>query len=217
MKENNKEWVQFYLDNNLRPIPVYGIKEGCTCEESYKEKCMGQCVGKRPKFKNWADKDLFCVNDFNHEDNVALAMGKQPDGKWLLGIDIDGEIPHSMIYFLPETVTQKSGRGFHLIYEVTPNTNLGNWKDIFLTRDKTTGKKSLVYGACDLRYARGALIVAPSIHRSGTPYIFTKWQQPTFLESWMVKAITKKYLNYYDHIKRYPQWSMNPEHKNKKP
>ena len=98
-------------------------------------------------------------------------MGRQPSGEWLLGIDIDGEFDLTAhLGALPLTMTTRSGRGRHLIYRVRPEADFGNWIDLFGSRDESSGYKRGYAGAVDLRYARGALVVAPSTHRSGVAY-----------------------------------------------
>ena len=80
--------TNLYLDNNFRPIPVFGPQMGCRCTRRQDSTgCQQQCLGKVPVDPNWADKDLFSPWDFEEGFNVALAMGRQQNGKWLLGID----------------------------------------------------------------------------------------------------------------------------------
>lgn len=98
-------------------------------------------------------------------------MGRQPSGDWLLGIDIDGEFDLTRyLGELPLTMTTRSGRGRHLIYRVRPEADFGNWVDLFSSRSEVAGYRPGFVGAVDLRYARGALVVAPSRHRSGVAY-----------------------------------------------
>jgi hypothetical protein len=117
------------------------------------------------------DRPLFQPHEFPPGCNVALAMGRQPNGDWLLGIDIDGTVDVQR-YFgceLPPTLETTSGRGRHYIYRVRKEADYGNWIDLFSTRCET-GYKPSCAGSVDLRYARGALVVAPSRHRSGAHY-----------------------------------------------
>jgi hypothetical protein len=68
------------------------------------------------------------------------------------------------------TLTTKTGRGEHRIFSVNPREALGNFVDVFATRSKTSGYKPGHAGALDLRYARGAVVAPPSLHRSGVRY-----------------------------------------------
>lgn len=162
--------VAAYIARGLRPIPVWGPQEGCRCERKH-PKNPTQCFGKVPKDRSWADRGPYHAGDFAPADNVALALGRQPSGDWLLGIDIDGEFdltPH--LGELPLTMTTRSGRGRHLIYRVRPEADFGNWIDLFGSRSEVSGYRPGFAGAVDLRYARGALVVAPSRHRTGVAY-----------------------------------------------
>ena len=89
-----RDAVEFYLNNNFRPIPLFGPSHGCQCGHDCRK--MGgqfqQCIGKVPIDPEWANKELFTPDEFPEGCNVALAMGKQQNGKWLVGIDIDGDI-----------------------------------------------------------------------------------------------------------------------------
>lgn len=162
--------AQRYIDAGLRPIPVWPPSAGCRCERAHPLN-PEQCYGKVPRDRSWADRGPFTVAEFEPTDNVALAMGEQPDGRWLVAIDVDGDarLPAP----LPASILTVSGRGRHYIYSVPPFTPLGNYVDAFSARDKTTGYKPGHSGAIDLRYARGAVVAGPSLHRSGARYVTT--------------------------------------------
>lgn len=159
-----------YIAAGLRPIPVWGPHEGCKCERSH-PKNPTQCLGKVPRDRKWADRGPYTAGDFGPTDNIALALGRQASGAWLLGIDVDGTFPlEQYLGPLPPTLRTTSGRGYHLIYRVRPEADYGNWIDLFGSRDENLGYKRGFAGSVDLRYARGALVVAPSRHRTGATY-----------------------------------------------
>lgn len=160
-----------YIALGLRPIPVHAPETGCHCDRAH-VKDPQQCHGKVPSHDNWADRPPFQAHEFPACCNVALAMGRQPDGRWLLGIDVDGEVDLRRAFGcdLPDTLETSTGRGEHYIYQVRDAADFGNWVDVFSYRDKDRGYKPGYRGAVDLRYARGALVVAPSRHRSGVQY-----------------------------------------------
>lgn len=161
--------VKRYLDLGLRPIPVWPPSAGCRCERPHPTN-PEQCHGKVPRARDWADRLApYAQADFAPDDNVALAMGRQPDGRWLVGIDYDGT-PTVPWGELPPTLTTTSGRGKHYIYQAPSGAPLGNWIDVLGARDKTMGYRPGHAGAVDLRYARGAVVAAPSLHRSGVRY-----------------------------------------------
>jgi hypothetical protein len=163
--------VREYLDLGLRPIPVYGVRQGqCWCGQAHKDR--GE--GKHPKDAKWADRvTRYTAEDFIPGDNVALAMGKQPDGRWLVGLDYDfgngrdvrlSHLPPVLsLAYLPATMTTRTPHGRHLIFEVPADTYLSNWVDVLHT------KREQGY-ALDVKYARGALVSGPSGHRDGKHY-----------------------------------------------
>lgn len=159
-----------YIDQGFRPIPVWNPSAGCRCEKHGALEPT-QCYGKVPKDPNWKDRHPFAAREFADDDNVALAMGPQADGRWLVALDADGEFGFERFLGpLPMTLTTRSGRGEHRIFQVNPREALGNFVDVFSTRSKTSGYKPGFSGALDLRYARGAVVAPPSVHRSGVRY-----------------------------------------------
>jgi hypothetical protein len=164
-----REYARSYIVAGLRPIPVYPPSAGCRC--GGRCKVTSPCPGKVPRDPHWADRPYFTAEDFEMTDNIALAMGAQPSGKWLVALDVDGALDLTPYFgVLPETLMTRTGRGTHHIYEVRPETPLGNWRDVIGTRDKLSGYKPGFWGALDLRYARGAVVAAPSTHRTGVEY-----------------------------------------------
>jgi len=208
-----REAARFYLDNNFRPIPVYGPQMGCKCQNP--EGCSDQCLGKVPIDRDWMDKDLYSPWDFPDGCNLALAMGKQQNGKWLLGVDFDGDINVSDMLFLPPTLTVRSGRGYHMIYEVRPDCALGNWVDVLGTRDKKTGYKGDVNGAIDFRYCRGALLAPPSTHKSGKKYEWHNFTEPLMLPEDTLHRMRARYYRKHPNVKRHSSWRAT--HKDLKP
>lgn len=211
------EWVSRYIDSGLRPIPIYHPIEGCRC--LYKEKeenCGDQCLGKVPLHRDWANRD-FNVDDFKDPCNVGLAMGKQPNGTWLLAVDIDGFLPWWWFDALPKTLEARTGRGIHYIFSVKENSPFGNWTDVFHTRSKLTGYRLDHKGAVDIKYSRGALIAAPSLHKYGRLYHWSRWRDPAVLPDIYHTDIITAHMKRRPHVKHYFKWSSNPTHFNKKP
>jgi hypothetical protein len=137
----------------------------------------------------WKDGYLFTPRDFGPDDNIALAMGPQTDGNgsWLVCLDADA--PDSDVGFdfehhlgpLPPTMTAKSPRGEHRFFRVEPFAPLGNWVDCFKTKDSTGT-------ALDLRYARGRVVVAPSLNAFGR-YVWTDVRSAADLPATALDAI----------------------------
>ena len=208
-----KEAFAFYNRQGFRCMPVVSIDDSCIHD---KEKCKDQCLGKVPATDHWPDVD-FSQQDFNDNHNLALIMGKQLDGRWLVGFDIDGILPIEDFFQLPETLECLTRRGRHLIFEVPPDSPLGNWRDILSTRSKTTGYKHGFQGALDVKYSRGAMVSPPSKSKEGFIYTWKKWMQPSLLPHSEIVFLLRKIKAKHPDIKRYSKWSSDPMHKGKRP
>ena len=215
-----KRAVEFYIANGYRVMPLYGPHEGCKHPEiivdGVRKDCRGQCWGKVPKFEHWPDVD-FTVDDFKPGDNIALIMGKQYDGRWLVGFDIDGDLDLKEWMMLPPTLTCKTNRGLHLIYEVYEDAPLGNWIDLLSTRSETLGYKWGYSGALDLKYSRGAMTSPPSATKAGSQYKWNEWIKPAILPHEEILYLIRKRKWSHPKVKRYNRWSSDPSHKNKRP
>lgn len=211
-----KEAAQFYIDHGLRPLPIFSVDEGCKCKNPSANCIKEQCFGKVPSVENWPDKqiDADCFNDAH---NLALIMGKQTDGRWFLGIDIDGEFDISSFMTLPKTLECNTARGRHLIFRVEENSPLGNWKDIFGTRDTYSGYKKNFKGAVDLKFCRGAMVSPPSKSKTGVDYEWNEWMEPAFLERYEVQFLVRLHKKNFPKVTTYRTWSADPLHKGKKP
>lgn len=174
--------VRDYLRRGLRPIPVHGIVAGgCECGSP---DCKERDAGKHePEATDgaWKDGDVsFGPDDFEASNNVALAMGPQPDGRWLVCLDADGaDYDWSDLGMLPRTLTQKTPRGEHRFFEVPAYTPLGNWVDVFRQKPGAS---------LDLRYARGRSVVAPSQNAFGE-YRWTHFIEPAPLPDHVIDMI----------------------------
>jgi hypothetical protein len=213
-----KEAAQFYIEQGFRPMPTFGVQEGCRHRPVKPElDCKGQCWGKVPKIEHWPDHDIFGPEHFDEATNLALIMGKQLDGRWFLGIDVDGDIDLNEFLLLPETLECKTNRGKHLIFEVTPDSPLGNWNDIFSTRSEYLGYRSGYYGAVDIKYCRGAFISPPSKTKVGGFYEWKEWRQPAELPESEILYLIRKRKFSHPKVKRYRKWSDYPSHEGKNP
>lgn len=211
------EWVQRYLDKGMRPIPLYHPEDGCQCAHKDKEEsCENQCLGKVPRHADWAEKS-YSIEDFRDRCNVGLAMGKQTNGNWYFGLDMDGEVYLNWFDEMPQTLETITGRGRHWIFQVSDDSFLGNWRDVFGVRDKVAGYKEGIAGAIDTRYSRGILVCPPSLHKSGIKYQWKHWQQPIFLPDQFRIDILNGRRRAYPNSKIYYSWTSDPTHAGKKP
>lgn len=215
---NIQEAVRFYTKQGFRAMPVFSVTQGCHHRPvNAALDCKGQCWGKVPMTENWPDVEMYEPKDFPGGCNLALIMGRQLDGRWFVGLDIDGLFDLSEFLQLPETLECSTNRGKHLIFEVKPDTPLGNWNDIFSTRSETLGYKNNYLGAVDIKYCRGAMVSPPSFTKSGTKYEWNKWMQPAMLPDSEIVYLIRKRKWSHPNVKRYSKWSLDPTHKNKKP
>lgn len=146
---DTREYARRYIAAGLRPIPVWSPSMDPIRNDP-------KDLGKVPKDKHWADRPRpFSEFEFNPRDNLALACGLQPDGRWLVGLDFDTQEGERQ-FTLPDTMRSITPRGTHYYFEVPPRTPLGNWVK--------------VGGVVDVKYARGALIAAPSAGHGGVRY-----------------------------------------------
>jgi hypothetical protein len=167
-----REAARLYLELGLRPIPYYGVTAAghCTCGAGH-----WYDQGKHPIDQRWSDRGYpYSVADFPADGNIGLAMGKQPNGLWLVGLDFDldargldalGEMP-PIFRKLPRTLTTMSPHGLHAIFSVPEDTPLGNWVDVLYTKRDLNKQLQL-----DLKYCRGALIAGPSRVPAGGQYV----------------------------------------------
>lgn len=163
----------WYLARGFRVVPLFGVDgQGCTCRNAL---CLPRDHGKHCLSfveDRWKNGRPFTPADFRDGDNVALAMGDQGWRDWLVALDCDvySLDPRTSLLDLPPTLEHTTPRGWHAIYTVPPFTPLGNWLDVFSTRDSGT------YGM-DLRYARGRIVVPPSRGTTGE-YRWDEWREP---------------------------------------
>lgn len=216
IKKSIKEWAQFYIDHGFRPMPVFSVEDGCKCKNPSSNCIKDQCFGKVPSISNWPDKQID-INCFDNADNLSLIMGKQDDGRWFLGFDIDGDFSFDGILDLPETLECSTARGRHLIFRVSEDLPLGNWNDIFSTRESSKEYKKGYKGAVDLRYCRGSLVSPPSKTHSGSFYEWNKWMEPTFLDRYETSLLIRLHKKNFPNVETYRTWTSNPTHKGKKP
>lgn len=162
-----REAVERYISEGFRPMPLWGVdSQGrCLCggvDRRTGKPCNAGKHSPDPIERDWKDR-AYAPSDFIEGQNVALALGPQlrsPD--WLVCLDFDGladpytiDVHLGAVHTLPRTRTQRSPRGCHLFYWVRPYEALGNWNDCFQTKHSAGW-------ACDIRYARGRINVAPS-------------------------------------------------------
>jgi len=177
-----RDCIRIYARLGLHPILLHGMRDGqCTCHKEHPVKMrpdgsQSSSAGKHPVVKGWqfAQLDLDAMYwELRRQPfyNVGLRMGRQPDGAFLVALDLDG--PRGLIADLeaqygrlPDTLTAQTPRGTHFIYRWNEN------------RPKPKNQASLIADHFDVRSAGGQIAVAPSRHFSGGPYRWIDAREP---------------------------------------
>lgn len=166
--------VARYISYGFRPVPMWGVTpEGaCRCGGTLPtgKPCRAGKHSPEPIEQEWKET-RYSPEDFTEGQNVALALGPWKPGLWLVCLDYDG-LPDGAeppFFSLPPTLTQKSPRGRHLFFTVPEFEPLGNWIDVFRTKDTPP--------YLDVFYARGRVNAAPSRNPWGA-YRWQDWREP---------------------------------------
>ena len=171
-----------YIEMGFRVVPLYGVgPTGCNCGAF---DCKDRDWGKhaREGYEDaWKAGANYEPNDFEEGDNIGLIMGPWRNRLWTVALDLDGtETVSEFIAGLPLTMAQRTPRGMHLVYTVPEFTPLGNYVDVFKTKDAGY--------SLDLRYARGRIVAAPSRGATGD-YAWTDFREPAPLPERAIDAI----------------------------
>lgn len=182
--QSSREAATAYIDMGFRVVPLYGVGPvGCLCGSL---DCKDRDWGKHgdSDSERWKDGFEFRPGDFDDSSNIAIGLGPWRGDRWLVALDLDGEngIVNVKPFTgeLPPTLMQRSPRGLHLIYSVPAYAPLGNWVDVFRTKEQGW--------SLDLRYARGRIVAAPSRGATGE-YRWVYWTEPTPLPERVIDTI----------------------------
>lgn len=171
---DRRDAIRIYARLGLHPIAVHGIRDGaCTCS---RPDCAAR--GKHPVDVGWQRGaleldvlDAMLLTEWRY--NVGLRAGRQPCGRSLVVIDVDG--PRELLEPLerehgafPETLTARTGRGgLHLFYWLRDGIEMGN--------------RANVVPHVDVRGTGGQVVAPPSRHASGTSYEWINVREPAVL------------------------------------
>ena len=159
-------WVQFYEENGLHYFPLYGITNGvCRCREG--AACGGN-AGKHPIFawKNKPNKKPRSV------DNIGVSTHN------LVVVDLDGDVPESVLDEYPRTFTTGTGHGYHLWYRADPSKPVKS----------VVGWKHKV----DIRASGGLVVAPPSRHRNGSVYRHVRGEIIQPVPRWLLDTLPEK-------------------------
>jgi Bifunctional DNA primase/polymerase, N-terminal/AAA domain len=139
--------------------------------------------GKQPILKDWVNrasddpKELEAQwgGELSTQDpNVGIVLGTQPDGRYILAIDVDdaGRLTEleTSLGTLPATAAISSARGDKLLYYVVAPP------DVLVRLRNVTGLWKVP--GIDVKVAGGQVVAPPSRHPSGTKYVW-RTQGPT--------------------------------------
>lgn len=182
--------IKVYIDAGLRPILIFAPQDGehCYCGKKHSSS------GKHPIAKSWQKSTTFDeladqLARLKFTPNIGIVLGEQWGGEYLVAIDVD--IPERLDKIaedlgpLPQTVRGESGRGYRLLFELGPEVNRDDLRN--------------VTGLCgepgvDVKIKGGQVVVAPSIHPSGRPYTWSRVGRIEKLPSaWALALLPKSY------------------------
>jgi len=148
-------WIAEPLaERGFKVFPVYGITPwGCQCG---KKEC--HAIAKHPIISGWKERASSSVDSISTwtkkwpKANVGILTGNK-----LLVVDVDdpsSPVSKEILPLLPETLSARTGRGFHHFYSVPLETPLS----------------ANAFGGLDVRYTGAYVLGAGSKHKSGKRY-----------------------------------------------
>lgn len=160
------------VKKGFRVFPVYEpTAKGCSCKQG--ETCGS--VGKHPRVSEWqkvATTDEKQIKQWFQKwqrANIGIVTGK---GSNVIVLDVDtnkgGDAGLSELFEdsdLPETLTAKTGNGFHFFFQTIDNIEVKN--------------SVIKLGeGLDIRGENGFVVAAPSLHRNGKRYAWMNAAKP---------------------------------------
>jgi hypothetical protein len=174
---DRRDALRIYARLGLHPIALHGLNgdKSCTCGRA---DCPPRTRGKHPVISAWqrAQLDLDAADRMlisNWRFNVGLRCGAQPNGRFLVVVDVDG--PRDLLAPLeeehgafPATLTARTGSGgLHFYYWVREGVEIGN--------------RVGIVPHVDIRGRGGQVVAPPSLHHSGKRYEWIDVREPEIL------------------------------------
>lgn len=112
------------------------------------------------------------------EAGIGWAMGRQPNGEFLVAIDVDvndGKVGKATI----EALIKKHDLASTFQLTTTQRTGTGGYHFVFVCMGGFEPTNGVLGEHVDVRGEGGFVVIAPSIHPNGNPYRWTKppWEQ----------------------------------------
>lgn len=177
------EAAELYANLGFLVVPLFGVN-GDKCQCGFAS-CEPRSAGKHPSLNGWQKKATADVDELRtlfrgHRGNVGLMMGDR-----FVCLDADGaEGVESMrtLGDLPDTLTARSGSGVgeHRIYEYAKH------------QDPSRVTNRTIRPKLDVKTRTGQIVVAPSVHRSGSRYEWINPVPPAILPDAIYQQLTKR-------------------------
>jgi hypothetical protein len=170
-------------EKGFRVFPVYGpTAKGCSCKQN--ESCLH--AGKHPRVSEWqkvATTDKAQIKSWWSKwqnANIGIATGK---GSNVIVLDVDankgGDVSLSELFEdseIPETLTAKTGNGFHLFFQTVEDIDIKN-------------SVAKIGEGLDIRGENGFVVAAPSLHRNGNRYSWMNETKPCPLPEFLKEKL----------------------------
>lgn len=148
----NREVIEDYRSQGFVVQPVYGYANGlCGCGSP---ECSPRDRGKHAP-RAWEYPYTPPVI-FPPDTNIAIRGGTWGGSTSLVVLDLDREVPASLMSRLPPTRIHQTPRGLHYFYTMPQGHRLKNWNDVWGTWG--AGKWWM-----DVRVEKGRVLVPPSV------------------------------------------------------
>lgn len=174
-----------YCEAGLKPLLLHAPTEtgGCSCGKSHdKTDSGGSSTGKHPIQQGWQNKQLSYdeirdqISRIRFTPNIGLILGKQPNGEYLIAIDVDDAdrivVLEEELGPLPITARCDSGRGYRLFFSAPSEVDPEMLQNTGAISPSAKTAKDKIPGV-DAKVERGQVVVAPSLHANGKRYVWT--------------------------------------------
>ncbi len=193
--------VAIYSVTGLKMVLLHAPtpEGGCSCGKVHDKSGTGSSsTGKHPILPNWQKREFSFdqirdqISRSKFVPNVGIVLGKQPEGEYLIAVDVDDEARFAELEEefgpLPETPRCDSGRGYRLFFSAPPEVDVDNLKNATALGSKPGDMKPGV----DVKVEGGQVVVAPSLHANGKRYAWTVVGQVAPLPvHWAIQLLTK--------------------------
>lgn len=140
-----------------------------------------QATNRLAKLKQW-----FALT----ENGIGWAMGEQPNGTFVFAVDVDGE--EGMTQLIEMLKEHGQEEFFNTACQMTGG---GGMHFIFTSDVPITNSAKQIAPKIDIRGEGGQIVIGPTIHPSGNPYVWQKLPDsrvPIPAPGWLIDLITSE-------------------------